>query len=90
MKQAPAHRGDGSIASADRDAAAQPGPASSVEIVLVAGNAETTRAAFAQGVPPAQTTLGSGRLAGWMVQARGVEPVHAELAWDGQRVWVRD
>jgi len=37
-----------------------------------------------------QVAVGSGPEAQWKVRAVGVEPVHCELYWDGNILWVRD
>ena len=40
--------------------------------------------------PEARLTLGSDPSAGWCIEAHGVAPVHCELFWDGQALWVAD
>lgn len=34
--------------------------------------------------------MGSDPAAGWPIQAPGVHPVHCELFWDGQALWIAD
>ncbi|MGE0790516.1 MAG: FHA domain-containing protein [Sandaracinaceae bacterium] len=40
--------------------------------------------------PEARLTLGGSGDAGWQIDANGVRPVHCELFWDGEALWVAD
>lgn len=40
--------------------------------------------------PEARLTIGSDPGAGWPIQAPGLFPIHCELFWDGQSLWVAD
>lgn len=80
----------------------QPGPrghsslpaaasASGIELVLVAGQSPTTmQVVFTPEVPPTRAILGASSQADWPMIAAGVEAQHAEIAWDGTTLWIRD
>lgn len=40
--------------------------------------------------PEARLSVGADASVGWLIQAPGVQPVHCELFWDGQSLWVAD
>jgi len=40
--------------------------------------------------PEARLTVGSDPSAGWVIEAPGVRPIHCELFWDGEALWVAD
>jgi ribonuclease E len=40
--------------------------------------------------PEARLTVGADPGAGWAIHAAGVQPVHCELFWDGNALWVAD
>lgn len=40
--------------------------------------------------PEARLTLGIDPSAGWHIEANGVRPIHCELFWDGEALWVAD
>lgn len=40
--------------------------------------------------PEARLSIGTDPSAGWPIQAAGVQPLHCELFWDGQSLWVAD
>ncbi len=69
---------------------ANAGAGASIELTVMNGQSPLPRVAYQNGVPPTRSTVGSGNDVEWPVIAPGVEPRHAEIAWDGQQVWVRD
>ncbi|HJL17947.1 MAG TPA: FHA domain-containing protein, partial [Sandaracinaceae bacterium LLY-WYZ-13_1] len=40
--------------------------------------------------PEARLTVGADPRAGWRIEAPGVRPIHCELFWDGEALWVAD
>jgi len=40
--------------------------------------------------PEARLTLGTDPEGGWLIEGRGVHPVHCEFFWDGSALWVAD
>ncbi|MEI8254313.1 MAG: FHA domain-containing protein [Deltaproteobacteria bacterium] len=72
-----------------RGPAAAPGGAV-IELTVRLGQSPLPRVAYQQGLPPTRSTVGSGPSVEWPVSAPGVEPRHAEFAWDGKALWVRD
>ncbi len=69
-----------------------PGEARSNTVTLALGQGESANstATFSPMMSARQVTVGSGTNAQWKVRAQGVEPVHAELYWDGSVAFVRD
>ena len=61
-----------------------------IELALVSGTSPTVRVVFTATVPPTRAMIGSGQAADWCVTARGVDAQHAEIAWDGATLWVRN
>lgn len=61
-----------------------------VTMKLASGESANPTATFGPTMGPRQVTVGAGPEAQWKVRASGVEPLHAELYWDGKILWVRD
>jgi hypothetical protein len=69
---------------------AHAGAGSSIQLAVQSGHSPLPHVAYQAGVPPTRSTVGSGGDVEWPLSAPGVELRHAEIAWDGQQVWVRD
>ncbi len=61
-----------------------------IELTVRLGQSPLPRVAYQPGLPPTRSTVGSGANVEWPLSAPGVEPRHAEFAWDGESLWVRD
>jgi hypothetical protein len=73
-----------------RQPAAASAPADGLELALAQGRSPTASAAFTPEVPPTRAMLGAGPGVDWPLAAVGVDAQHAEIAWDGATLWIRD
>ncbi len=62
----------------------------SVEVVLTAGRSKTDRVQFNEQVAATRAMIGAATMADWCIAAPGLDAQHAEIAWDGTQLWVRD
>lgn len=62
----------------------------SVEIVLTAGRSKTDRVQFNEQVAATRAMIGAATMADWSIAAPGLDAQHAEIAWDGTQLWLRD
>jgi predicted component of type VI protein secretion system len=60
-----------------------------MELVLSAGQSSTASLVFTPEVPATRAMLGSGPV-DWPIAAGGVDAQHAEIAWDGATLYIRD
>lgn len=61
-----------------------------ITLSVAQGDSPHPTATFGPAMAARQVAVGSGNDAQWKVRAVGVEPVHCELYWDGNILWVRD
>lgn len=61
-----------------------------VEVVLTAGRSKTDRVQFTPQVAATRAIVGAAATADWSIAAPGLDAEHAEIAWDGAQLWVRD
>lgn len=61
-----------------------------VEVVLTAGRSKTDRVQFNEQVAATRAIIGAATTADWNIAAPGLDAQHAEIAWDGTQLWVRD
>ncbi|MDP3276829.1 MAG: FHA domain-containing protein [Deltaproteobacteria bacterium] len=61
-----------------------------IELVLTAGRSNTERVQFTAAVAATRAMVGAAATADWSIAAPGLDPQHAEIAWDGTAMWVRD
>ena len=61
-----------------------------ITLSVAQGESPHPTATFGPAMAARQVAVGSGPEAQWKVRAVGVEPVHCELYWDGNILWVRD
>lgn len=61
-----------------------------LEVVLSAGRSKTDRVQFNAQVAATRAIVGAATTADWSIAAPGLDAEHAEIAWDGAALWVRD
>jgi len=61
-----------------------------VEVVLTAGRSKTDRVQFNEQVAATRAIIGAATTADWNIAAPGLDAQHAEIAWDGTQLWLRD
>lgn len=61
-----------------------------VTLQVAQGESQHPTATFSSAMAARQVAVGSGPEAQWKIRGHGVEPIHAELYWDGNILWARD
>lgn len=61
-----------------------------VTLSIQTGESANPTATFSAAMAARMVTVGSGPAAHWKVRAQALEPLHAELYWDGNILWVRN
>ena len=61
-----------------------------VTLSIAQGESANPTATFSHAMAARMVTVGSGAAAHWKIRAHGVEPLHAELYWDGNILWIRN
>lgn len=61
-----------------------------VTLTVRQGDSPNPTATFSSAMAARSVLVGSGADAQWKLRGNGVEPVHAELYWDGSKLFVRD
>lgn len=66
------------------------GSGQGLELVLTAGRSKTDRVQFTPDIAATRAVIGAATTADWSIAAPGIDTQHAEIAWDGSQLWIRD
>lgn len=65
-------------------------PILAVQLQILAGKSGQPSWRFTSKYPNSRISVGSDAYCHWQLESNGVAPVHFELSWDGQILWISD